>query len=128
GTIFLTSILGGYLGSCMMAVLGCWLALHLRGHHLAGYTAGMLLALVTNTSLILAVVITAAETLWSAVFALGVLAFNLVAAPVVARGNALLVDVTDLNTNGLSPSSTFADFRPRPCYRSIPPPIIPAGL
>ena len=50
GTIFLTSVLGGYLGSCMMAVLGCWLALHLRGHHLAGYTAGMLLALLTNTS------------------------------------------------------------------------------
>jgi hypothetical protein len=43
----------------------------------------------------LAVVITAAETLCSAIFALGVLAFNLVAAPVVARGIALLVDAAD---------------------------------
>ena len=95
GIIFLTSILGGYLGSCMMAVLGCWLARHLLGHHLAGYTASMLLALSKNASLILAVVITAAETLWSALFALGVLAFNLVAAPVIARGIALLVDTAD---------------------------------
>ncbi len=74
----------------MSAVLGCWLALELRGHRLAGYTAGMLFALLTVASLILVIVWSEAETLRSVPFA-----FNHFVALVLARRMALLVDAAD---------------------------------
>ncbi len=95
GTMMLTAVLGGYWGSCMSAVLGCWLALELRGHRLAGYTAGMLFALLTVASLIFVIVWSETESMRSVPFVLGVFAFNLFVAPVVARGIALLVDAAD---------------------------------
>lgn len=79
----------------MSAVLGCWLALELRGHRLAGYTAGMLFALLTVASLILVIVWSEAETLRSVPFVLGAFAFNHFVALVLARRMALLVDAAD---------------------------------
>ncbi len=94
-TIILAALLSGYYASIMGAVLGCWLALELRGHHLAGYTASTLCALLMISSLLLYFAWAELETLWSGTFALGVLAFNLVAAPVLARGIVLLVVAAD---------------------------------
>ncbi len=71
------------------------IALELRGHRLAGYTAGMLFILLTVASLILAIMLTAGGTVYSDPFNLGVIALNVFVKPVLAPGIALLVDAAD---------------------------------
>ncbi len=75
----------------MSAVLGCWLALELRGHRLAGYTAGMLFALLTVASLILVIVWETSEETLRSCPSPSITLLHLV----LARRMALLVDAAD---------------------------------